>query len=103
MTKEYIERESAIVALQKCDEMADIYGVKPTLNDFKTALYSITPTDTEPIKHGKWLDTDTFDSHCIHIYQCSNCCKTVADDYISLHKYCLHCGSRMYQETEEND
>lgn len=46
-------------------------------------------------KHGKWLDTDTFDFHCVHIYQCSNYYKEVADDYISRHKYCLHCGALM--------
>lgn len=48
----------------------------------------------------RWLDTDTFDHHCVHIYKCSVCSKEVADDYISYHKYCLHCGSRMYQEEE---
>lgn len=48
----------------------------------------------------RWLDTDTFDHHCVHIYKCSACGKEVADDYITNHKYCLHCGSKMYQEEE---
>lgn len=51
----------------------------------------------------RWLDTDTFDHHCVHIYKCSACGKEVADDYISYHKYCLHCGSKMYQENDKND
>lgn len=42
---------------------------------------------------GYWIDTDTFDNNLIHIYECSKCHKTVADDYINLHKYCLHCGN----------
>jgi len=42
---------------------------------------------------GCWIDTDTFDNNLVHIYECSKCHKTVADDYINLHKYCLHCGS----------
>ena len=51
----------------------------------------------------RWLDTDTFDHHCVHIYKCSACGKEVADDYISYHKYCLHCRSKMYQENDKND
>lgn len=42
---------------------------------------------------GYWIDTDTFDNNLVHIYECSKCHKTVADDYINLHKYCLHCGN----------
>ena len=48
-----------------------------------------------PRKQGFWIDTDTFDANKIHIYQCSNCQKEVADDYIHKHKYCLHCGTEM--------
>lgn len=47
------------------------------------------------VKHGKWLITDTFDSHYQTIYKCSECWKDVADDYINHHKYCLHCGAKM--------
>ena len=42
---------------------------------------------------GTWIDTDTYDHNLVHIYECSKCHKTVADDYINLHKYCLHCGN----------
>ena len=42
---------------------------------------------------GYWIDTDTFDNNLVHIYECSKCHKTVADNYINLHKYCLHCGN----------
>ena len=46
----------------------------------------------ETVKHGFWIDTDTFDANYQPIYQCSACQKQVADNYISCHKYCLHCG-----------
>lgn len=96
MKEYYIKRNTtAIEALQKCEEMANIYGVKPTLNDFKNAIYNAPAADVKPVQHGKWIDTDTFDFHCVHIYQCSNCSKEVADNYIDNHKFCLHCGAKM--------
>ena len=61
----------------------------------KTCSHYIDKNNTTPVIHGRWLDTDTFDFHCIHIYQCSSYHKEVADDYISYHKYCLHCGAKM--------
>lgn len=48
-----------------------------------------------PVRHGEWIDTGTFDSHYTPIYQCSGCWKEVADNFISCHKYCLHCGAKM--------
>lgn len=47
------------------------------------------------VKHGEWIDTRSFDYHKTPIYQCSECRKEVADSYINLHKYCLHCGAEM--------
>lgn len=51
--------------------------------------------DIAPVVHGKWLDIDTFDFHRVHIYQCSNCHREVADNYIDNHKFCLHCEAKM--------
>ena len=45
--------------------------------------------------HGQWLDEDSFDAHGSPIYRCSVCNRTVADNYISCHKFCLHCGADM--------
>ena len=96
MSKEYIEREryykySMLYDLAyhdnvngNCDGKIDI-----------TVVDSISGADVKPVQHGKWIDTDTFDFHCVHIYQCSNCGKEVADDYIDNHKFCLHCGADM--------
>lgn len=47
------------------------------------------------IVHGRWYDEDSFDAHYSPIYRCSVCNKTVADNYISCHKFCLHCGAKM--------
>lgn len=45
--------------------------------------------------HGQWIKTDSFDNFKTPIYQCSVCAREVADNYIHLHKYCLHCGAKM--------
>ena len=98
MNKEYIKREAVIRALQKCDELANFYGVRPTLNDFKNAIYNGIPSkDIKSVAHGRWYDEDCFDAHGSPIYRCSVCNKTVADNYISEHKYCLHCGAEMLE------
>lgn len=101
--KEYIEREAVIEKCNKllnnadsCPEQHILDGVKLVrdliLIDEETR---VPAADVEPVRHGRWLDTDTFDFHCVHIYQCSNCLKEVADDYIDNHKFCLHCGTKM--------
>lgn len=51
--------------------------------------------DIVSVVHGRWYDEDSFDAHGSPIYRCSVCNKTVADNYISEHKYCLHCGALM--------
>lgn len=54
---------------------------------------AVNPDDLKP--QGQWIDTETFDCHKLPIYQCSVCKKEVADYHINLHKYCLHCGTKM--------
>ena len=67
-------------------------------------LHIITkqPTaDVDEVRHGRWLVTDSFDHHKTPIYQCSVCRKEVADNYINMHKHCLHCGAKMDGGKEE--
>jgi lipocalin len=56
------------------------------------------PADVVEVVHGKWIETGKFDAHYSPIYQCSACYKEVADNYISCHKHCLHCGAKMDKE-----
>ena len=51
--------------------------------------------DVAPVMHGRWYDENSVDAHGSPIYRCSVCNKTVADNYISCHKFCLHCGANM--------
>ena len=88
--KEYIEREAAINELKCLPEQGelDYLGVFDCIK-------SVLVADVEPVRHGKWLDEGSFDAHYQPIYRCSECNKTVADYYISCHKFCLHCGTCM--------
>ena len=61
----------------------------------KDLIRNAPTADVAPVIHGRWYDEDSFDFHGSHIYRCSVCNKTVADDYISFHKFCLHCGAKM--------
>ena len=64
-------------------------------------INNIKTIETEPVRHGRWLETDYFDAHKTPIYQCSVCWKEVADNYITLHNFCLHCGAKMDGGKEE--
>ena len=97
MNKEYIERDAVIKLREefwkdRCDYMA----VRVT------NIMNIPASDVVPVRHGRWYDEDSFrltqqegGLHYAPIYRCSVCNKTVADNYISEHKYCLHCGAKM--------
>lgn len=62
---------------------------------FKDLLMSEPTADVQEVKHGVWIDTEAYTNHYGHIYECSNCHKEVADDFIVKHTYCLHCGAKM--------
>ena len=58
-------------------------------------IATLTSKDVAPVVHGHWYDEDSVDAHGTPIYRCSVCNRTVADNYISFHKFCLHCGTCM--------
>ena len=91
---EYIEPKARYIDINKVRIPKGFFDDlnMPKLFDW---LNSQPAADVEPVRHGEWIDTDTFDFHCVHIYQCSNCGKEVADDYIDNHKFCLHFGAKM--------
>lgn len=106
MSKEYIERSiihkmisdtdwyhighNSLMIGAKSEEEA-IYQA----SDVISAIENAPTADVAPVVHGRWYDEDSFDAHGSPIYRCSICNKTVADNYISCHKFCLHCGAHM--------
>lgn len=95
MNKEYIEHEAVT-------DLVRIYVVANTDQPPECSLLyhlvkNLAPADVKPVVRGRWYDEDCFDAHGSPIYRCSVCNKTVADNYISAHKYCLHCGAEMLE------
>ena len=92
-TPRYIDANLAINELTGWDTDATDEEIEYTINKIPTA-------NVEEVKHGRWFDTGSFDHHYTPIYQCSVCRKEVADNFIDLHKYCLHCGAKMDAKKE---
>ena len=99
--KEYIEREAALKAMSQAIQdrtwSMDDFDVMIKMED---NVAELPAADVVPVIHGRWYDEDSFDAHGSPIYRCSVCNKTVADNYISCHKFCLHCGARMDGDTK---
>jgi hypothetical protein len=93
--KVYIELGEAINAIKSSRGNCDHRFYEEGLMDACYEIIGLKPADVKPVRHGRWLDMDSFDAHYQPIYQCSECGKQVADNYISCHKYCLHCGAKM--------
>ena len=51
--------------------------------------------DAEPVRHGKWIESDEYDVFCGRLYKCSNCNTFVISDFDN---YCPYCGARMDEE-----
>ncbi len=102
--EKYINAEDLIRhledAIKECDDPnVDYeplaYGTVLGLRYALSFAQTLSTADVAEVKHGRWLDTGSFDHHYTPIYQCSVCLKEVADGYIYLHKSCLHCGAMM--------
>lgn len=94
MDKEYIDKneilyQMSIGLIPQDYEWTRAYALARKL------IKEAPAADVAPIRHGRWYDEDSFDAHGSPIYRCSVCNKTVADNYISCHKFCLHCGADM--------
>lgn len=71
-------------------------------NAIAVAIVDAPSVDAEPVRHGRWVETEYYDAHKTPIYQCSVCWKGVADHYITQHKFCLHCGAKMDGGAEDD-
>ena len=93
----YIDAEKVKHRLFGVAVSDDTYGMAISQGiDMALKIVNDTPTaDVYEEVHGHWINTDSFDNHKTPIYQCAVCINEVADNYIHLHKYCLHCGAKM--------
>lgn len=97
---EYIDKELAIEGMWAGLREGTICGPEDT----ETFLRSLPAADVEPVRHGRWVPIQHYDSH--DIFECSECGRgvvhvpcdyTVQDDY----PYC-HCGAKMDGEVTKD-
>ena len=83
---EYISRQAAISALDKC-----LWGVEwdKTLTD--TILRNMPSADVQPVRRGKWIEYDN--SHC----ECPFCHTewSYFENMVECFNFCPNCGARM--------
>ena len=94
-----IDADALLNRMQK-DPLFDLverYGVSGVINAEPTV-------DAEPVRHGKWVDTETFKRPWFrhHIFECSVCRNTLDMDGVNAGRgdanYCPNCGARMDAE-----
>ena len=70
-------------------------------------IWNAPTVDAEPVRHGKWLDSETFKRPWFrhHIFECSVCRNTLDMDGVNAGRgdanYCPNCGAKMDEERKE--
>jgi rubrerythrin len=70
-------------------------GMTAVMQSIKTIVNSLPTIDAEPVRHGKWVESDEYDEFSGRLYRCSNCNTFVIGD---MDNYCPFCGARMDKE-----
>lgn len=69
----------------------------PTWNDAVSLLGSAPTVEAEPVRHGRWIESDSPGDCC---YRCSEC-GFMRDAYLlDIGNYCPKCGAKMDGEIE---
>lgn len=91
MSKEYIDREKAILVVRH----AWAKGLEPT-----QYIEQIPAADVEPVRYGKWIHSEIEDDdwgRTFHEWTCSVCGYSVAHNPTG-ENYCPNCGAKMDKE-----
>ena len=70
-------------------------------------VWNAPTVEAEPVRHGKWVDTETFKRPWFrhHIFECSVCRNTLDMDGVNAGRgdanYCPNCGAKMDGREEE--
>lgn len=93
MSKEYIGREEAILAVRH----AWAKGLEPT-----QYIEQIPAADVAPVVHGRWIEKTAHDRR--QYFECSNCGKQENKHTAIRGGFCWNCGAKMdKEETDELD
>lgn len=92
MKDEYIEREVIVEHAAKIkSHFAPLHRL--VIEAFVYSLKDLPDADVEPVKYGKWLDSDPAE------WECSRCSYEV--DRWNNTPYCPCCGAKMLKETNK--
>lgn len=86
----------------------DVEGVGEIPVITKEEIDEMPTVDAVPVRHGKWLDSETFKRPWFrhHVFECSVCRNTLDMDGVNAGRgdanYCPNCGARM-DGTERKD
>ena len=103
MNDEYIRKSDAVQAINPPEPYPYIYGERTLFAAVKRRITNIPAADVQPVKRGKWVESDykyNSDFNCFIISaKCSACdhwCYVIATDKNNMsRKYCDYCGARM--------
>ena len=87
MSKEYIGREEAILAVRH----AWAKGLEPT-----QYIEQIPAADVAPVVHGRWIEKTAHDRR--QYFECSNCGKQENKHTAIRGGFCWNCGAKMDKE-----
>lgn len=87
MSKEYIGREEAILAVRH----SWAKGLEPT-----QYIEQIPAADVAPVVHGRWIEKTAHDRR--RYFECSNCGKQENKHTAIRGGFCWNCGAKMDKE-----
>lgn len=87
---EYISREAAVSVIHKW--LDDIFGIDEVeCTVLNKRLNAIPAADVVPVRHGRWIWTETGNTDYGQFWICSEC----KDRMYYQTRYCPNCGARM--------
>ena len=105
---DYISREAAIEAFENADaDVLEDYGYGACdwgfgRKNIQEVLNSVPAADVEPVRHGRWLETNFFMG--VTSGRCSACGLYSGAWHINEpYRYCPFCGARMIWRTNNED
>lgn len=98
MTKDYIEREAAELALTA--DVTDL-SIEDYISRVSKRIKALPSADVKPVVHGKWHDCyELIDG--TFVGTCSACGKTKKSLYPVMDNYCAECGATMDADMRGN-
>lgn len=91
---DYMERETAIKAIEKADCAVIADDAESCKTDYlREIIKSVPAANVAPVVHAEWVVCGDGDNVP---WMCSHCGKTTAHKYKVIYgKYCPHCGAKM--------